>query len=136
MKLEAMGHSYSGLFWENVLCDISPNSNCCTNSCEECQDGKKFVPLKDLSAMTTYKQWKSIEVEPKKPKIQKESADSQKKETYTKLVQDVQEVQVQVVLSEFQEQFETVTSHVNVKRIQSKEFQDDLENPNVKSFAN
>ena len=64
----------------------------------------------------------------------RESADSEKTATYTQFVQDVQEVQVQVVLSDLQEQFETINTHVNVKSLQSKEFQDDLDNQNVRVF--
>ena len=64
-------------------------------------DGKIFVPSKSLSAITSYKQWKDIEVPSTKRKI--DEPDEAK--TYTKTVITTKNVQVGEVLDEFQETF-------------------------------
>ena len=48
LKLEAISILYEKSWWETVLCDITPNSNCYENVCSECIDGKNLVPNKSL----------------------------------------------------------------------------------------
>ena len=63
LKLEAMGHSYDrNMFWEEILCDASPNSAGWLHDCENCKDGRKFITMLSLNAIVTYKQWESIAV--------------------------------------------------------------------------
>ena len=57
-----MGCDYDSSWWETVLCDTALNSECWHNKCDECKDGKKFVPTKAINALTTFKQWQIIEV--------------------------------------------------------------------------
>ena len=62
LKLKAMGHSYDNSFWGEVLSDTSENSNCWLSKCDECREGKKFIPKKQMDSLTIYKQWKTIHV--------------------------------------------------------------------------
>ena len=41
---EAMGLTYDSSWWESVLCNTLPKSDCWKNQCEICMDGKNFVP--------------------------------------------------------------------------------------------
>lgn len=52
-----------------------------------------------------------------------------KDEFYTKLGILTKEVTVGQVLDKFQETFEQILSHFNVRRIQQREFLKDLQNP-------
>ena len=56
LKLEAMFHSYDNSFWNEVLCDTSENSNCWLSECDECREGKKFIPKKQMDSLTICKQ--------------------------------------------------------------------------------
>ena len=127
--LEAMGCPYEGSWWEIVLCDITPNSPCWHNICNECKDGKKLVPGKPLNAITSFKQWENIEVRKKNPEPNKDD------ETYKKIAIVMKEVKVGEVLDVFQETFVKVKEHQNIKRIQAAEFQNDLKDESV-SVAN
>ena len=42
IKLEAMGIYYEKDWWNTMLCDSTPNSDCWKNMCKECIDGKKL----------------------------------------------------------------------------------------------
>ena len=57
-----MGLTYDSSRWGSLLPNTLPNNNCWKNGCEICMDGKNFVSSKSLSAITSYKQWKDIEV--------------------------------------------------------------------------
>ena len=46
LKLEAMGCSYESSWWQTVLRDISPNSPCWNNTCDDYKDGKKLIARK------------------------------------------------------------------------------------------
>ena len=123
MKLEAMGKQYESSFWEEILCDTSENSICWLNKCNACYNAKKFLPMLDLAATTTYKQWGNVYVK----KQEKNCED--KDEFYTKLSIITKEVAVGQVLDKFQETFQQNVSHFNVKRIQQREFPNDLQSP-------
>ena len=60
LQLDAMGFHYDSSFWGEVLCDTSENSNCWLPECDECREGKKFSPKKQIDSPTIYKQWKTI----------------------------------------------------------------------------
>ena len=60
LQLDAMGFHYDSSFWGEVLCDTSENSNCWLPKCDECREGKKFSPKKQIDSPTIYKQWKTI----------------------------------------------------------------------------
>ena len=64
-----------------------------------------------LNAVTTYKQWNTIEV-PNQSKLNTNDG-----ETYKKIAIVVKEVRVGEVLDELQESFGKVKEHQNVKRI-------------------
>ena len=123
MKLEAMGKQYESSFWEEILCDTSENSICWLNKCNACYNAKKFLPMLGLAATTTYKQWGNVYVK----KQEKNCED--KDEFYIKLSIITKEVAVGQVLDEFQETFQHTVSHFNVKRIQQREFLNDLQSP-------
>ena len=97
------------------------------NECAECQDGKKLIPIKSLGSLTTYKQWGDVVV----PHNSKTNDDGGK-DSYKKLSMIIKEVSVEEVLDEFQQQFKNTVRHINVKRIQSNEFQNDLKNPDIR----
>ena len=61
-------------------------------------------------------------------KSKKKNSES-KDEFYTKLGIITKEVATGQILDEFQEKFEHTLSHLNVKRIQQREFLDNLQNP-------
>ena len=61
-------------------------------------------------------------------KNKKKNSES-KDEFYTKLGILTKEVTVGQVLDKFQETFEQILSHFNVRRIQQREFLKDLQNP-------
>lgn len=104
---------------QTVLCDISPNSPCWNNTCENCKDGKKLIPTKGLNATTCYKQWEYIEA----PSHSKNEDD----DTYKKIaIVVVKEVRVGEVLNKFEESFTKVKERQNVKQSQADEFQNDL----------
>ena len=94
-------------------------------------DGKNFVPSKNLSAITSYKQWEYIEV----PSTKRKMDESDEAKTYTKTVITTKNVQVGEVLDEFQETFAKVKQHQNRKRIQAVDFQNDIKD-HTKSFIN
>ena len=57
-----MGLTYDSSWWQSVLCNTLPNSDCWKSECEMYMDGKNFVPSKSLSVIISYKQWEDIEV--------------------------------------------------------------------------
>ena len=119
LKLEATRFSYESSWLQTVLCDISPNSPCWNNTCENCKDGKKLIPTKGLNASTCYKQWEYIEA----PSHSKNEDD----DTYKKIaIVVVKEVRVGEVLNKFEESFTKVKERQNVKQSQADEFQNDL----------
>ena len=120
-----MGLTYDSSWWESVLCNTLPNSDCWKNECEIWMDGKNFVPSKSLSAITSYKQWEDIEV----PSTKRKMDESDETKTYTKTVITTKNVQVGEVLDEFQETFAKVKQHQNTKWIQAVDFQNDIKDP-------
>ena len=62
LKLDELGRSCDSSFLGEVLCDTSENSNCWLSKCDECKEGKKFSPKKQMDFQTIYKQWKTIHV--------------------------------------------------------------------------
>ena len=72
---------------------------------------KTLSPQKSLSAITSYKQWKDIEVPSTKCKM--DHYDEAK--TYTKTIITTRNIQVGEVLDEFQETFTKVKQHQNTK---------------------
>ena len=131
LKLEAMGDSYEGSFWTQVLCDTTENSDCWLSKCEECKDGKKFVPKLPMDQMTNYKQWKIVLVPSKKHNANEIDENGEPK-LFQKLQIVSTEVAVGEVHEEFRDQFEGVAAHVNHKRVQAAEFQKDISDPNVR----
>ena len=77
----------------------------------------------ELAAITNYKQWGYGYV-----KKQEKHSDN-KDEFYTKLGIITKDLALSQVLTEFQEIFEHTLFHFNVKRIQHREFLDDLQSP-------
>ena len=106
-----MGLTYDSSRWGSLLPNTLPNNDCWKNGCEICMDGKNFVSSKSLSAITSYKQWKDIEVPSTKCKM--DHYDEPK--TYTKTIITTSNVQVGEVLDEFQETFTKVKQHQNTK---------------------
>ena len=104
-----MGLTYDSSWWESVLCNALPNSDCWKNECEICMDGKNFVSWKSSSAITSNKQWEDIEV----PSTKRKMDESDEAKTYTKTVITTKNVQVGEVLDEFQETFAKVKQHQN-----------------------
>ena len=65
MKLDALGYYYQSKFWNEVLCNTSPNSNCWLSSCDNCRDCKKLIPTELNKIVNKYKQWQTVTVHPK-----------------------------------------------------------------------
>ena len=80
----------------------------------------KIIPGKELTELTTYKQWNVIEV------ANQSRSTTNNGETYKKLAIVIKEVRVGEVLDEVQESFGKVKEHQIMKRIQASEFQKDL----------
>ena len=100
LKLKAMGHSYDNSFWGEVLSDTSENSNCWLSKCDECREGKKSIPKKQMDSLTIYKQWKTIHV----PANHKGSKNDQDEEP--KFYQKLQIISEQVTVGEVYEDFQ------------------------------
>lgn len=134
MKLEAMGCHYDYTWWENVLCDSQYNSECWKNICDNCKDGKRFVPPKSLTTMTSYKQWGLITVPSNSKKKQNNSRNSDDVEynISTKMGIVTKEVRVGEILDDFQKDYLKVAAHCHVKRIQAGEFKNDINDPTVR----
>ena len=126
LKLEAIGCDYESSWWETVVSDTTPNSQCWQNTCVLCKDGEKIIPGKELIELTTYKQWNVIEV------ANQSKSTTNNAETYKKLALVIKEVRVGEVLDEVQESFGKVKEHQNVKRNQACEFQKDLMDDSVR----
>ena len=124
LKLEAMGHSYDNSFWGVVLCDTSESSNFWLSKCDECREKKKFIPKKRIDSLAIYKQWKTIHVLANR----KGSKNDEDKEPrfYQKLQIISEQVTVGEVYEDFQQPFEGVAAHVNLKQIQADAFQNDI----------
>ena len=52
LKLDAMGCSYGSSFWGEVLCGTSESSNFWLSKSDECREGKKFGPNKQMDSLT------------------------------------------------------------------------------------
>ena len=122
-----MGIHYTSEFWEGVLCDTSPNSQCWLNTCMTCCNGSQFKPINPLHSKTVYRQWKTICVP-----IFGKKGDPAGQKYYEKLGIVTTEVLVAQVKDAFIEEFGKVTEHFNVKRIQAAQFQKDIKDPHVR----
>ena len=101
MKLEALGNDYKlTAFWEDILCNTSPNSSCWLSECEDCKHGKKFEPAKQPQECTTYRQWETILKESSSNTEENSDADGGKKQAYKKLQCITTRVYVGAVLDE------------------------------------
>ena len=100
LKLEAVSHSYDNSFWAEALCDTSENSNCWLSKCDECREGKQFIPKKQMDSLTIYKQWKTIHV----PANCKGSRSNEDEEP--KFYQKLQIISEQVTVGEVYEDFQ------------------------------
>ena len=135
LKLDVMGISYDFYFWTKVLCSTDDISNCWNSKCNDCKNGKKLVPMNLLNAMSTLKQWEKVTVEKENDQDEDESMDNINKKKYvTKYLLQCQRKQVYVreVVELFEASFQENLVHVNTKRIQTKEFQADKSNKNVR----
>ena len=144
LKLEALGITYTSDIWESLLCNTCENSNCWLGKCSVCHNGAKVVIQKAANETTLYQQWKSVVVE-KQEQAEAENSDessdsseeedqeqdvTNKKENVLKRLQVVTwKVCVGEVVDEFQKGFSDISQHVNVKRIQVKEFHRDISDP-------
>ena len=84
------------------------------------QRQEKIIPGKELTELTTYKQWNVLEG------ANQSKLTTNNGETYKKLAIVIKEVRVGEVLDEVQESCGKVKEHQNVKRSQASEFQKDL----------
>ena len=57
-----MYHVHCSSVWSDLLCDTPQNSDCWESTCDDCKDGRKFVPKKSLASECSYKQLGTIVV--------------------------------------------------------------------------
>ena len=119
-----MGCSYDSSFWGEVLCDNSENNDCWLSKCDECREWKKFSLRKRMDSLTIYKQWKTILVPANRKGNQND--ENEEPQTFFEKLQIISEkVIVSEIYEDFQQSFQDVTDHVNLKRIQARAFQED-----------
>ena len=128
LKLDAMGNKYNHEFWDTVLCDISPNSDCWLALCDSCKNGVRFIPKKQGSEVTNYRQWETVEKN-NGYKQEEEDEGEHKKKVMKVLQCNSNKVFVGKVQEEFEYSFPELVNHINVKRIQAAEFQKEIEDP-------
>ena len=118
LKLEAMGCSYESSWRQTVLRDISPNSPCWNNTCDDHKDGKKLIARKRFKCFgmlqTVGIHWSTQSLEKQRWWYLQENCHCNEGS------------RVGEVLDKFQESFAKVKEHQNVKQIQAVEFQNDL----------
>lgn len=105
LKLKGLKEIYSNDWWNKILCEVSMNSLCWKNECDVCSYGKKVLLSIDLSQTCVWKEWDKNSEKKLRLKTNETSAG---------------ELKEKVILS-----LPDMMHHVNLKRIQAAEFQQD-----------
>lgn len=113
LALHAVSINYEETFWNVVLCDTTPNSNCWKNKCSSCCGGKKIDVIKGSTEMVNRQVWKKSEDK--------------------KILRVSEIVSVQTVQNEIKKMWNNFVNHVNTKRIQQQDFKKDQNTINVRS---
>ena len=117
LKLKGLQIKYdSTTFWESVLCDTSLNSNCWQSKCQECTGGKKIAIELDLAQHVSWREWEVPATDTVLKRLKCVIHEGCAGELKELLIDD----------------FPTVVRHINIKRIQARQFQEDQSNPNVR----
>ena len=148
LKLEAMGISYDSSFWEKILCSTEANSDCWLSKCDQCNMGKNVVPPKPCNSSTKLRQWEKVIIDKNNQLERQDELDQQeiqipipenrnqspqqKQKVSSRLQCNSRQIFVGEVLEIFQVSFPEVCNHVNTKRIQANEFENDKKKPKTR----
>lgn len=119
LKLKGLKIDYdSQTFWENTLCDTTLNSPCWQSVCDHCANGQELHVELYPDEVVTWKVWEVKEIE----------ASNHLK----RLRNTVHEGCVAELCELVKYDFVEIVKHINVKRIQAKQFLEDQHNPAVR----
>ena len=105
----------SSKFWRMVLCDSSLNSSRWQINCEVCENGKALTLDIDPETNVSWKEWCFAEVPQSVKKLQCQ--------VRTGCAGELTEI--------LKNQWLSTLTHIDIKSVQSSQFQTDLANPNV-----
>ena len=99
--------------------------SCWQGECQNCMHGQRLQLILEESKLVTYKQWEAVYIpcQNKDLDCDLQNTDKPSEKLIKKLHISSTEIPVGKVLEDFQSRFPKVVTHVNVKKIQSKEFQ-------------
>ena len=109
--------------------DMSKNNQCWLSECDLCKDDQKFKPQKPMDVTVNDKQWKSIHT-PLNSRQHKRNMRISPNFFLKAFKSQVKQCLLAKCSVNLSKSFEDVISHINVKQIQAKAFQDNLTEPN------
>ena len=112
LQLESLQIKYDNSFWANYLCDDSLMSECWQGKCENCKQGQRISTSNDLAKVVTKKVWT--------------------KNSNSRLQCIIQEQSIVEILDKLQQDFQSISYHIGLKRVQAEEFAKDKNNEAVR----
>ena len=116
LRLTGLKVTYeSQKFWTEVLCDATPNSVCWRQKCDVCVNGQLLqLPVSiEPDSQVKWKEWENIE---------KMCSDGSVRKV---LVCSSKQGKEKELLGALKDNHEQTAVHINVKRIQAHDFEDD-----------
>jgi hypothetical protein len=131
LKLKSLKIPYT-TFWEDVLCDTTMNSLCWQGECEDCENGKLIKLSMDPGAMIQWWEWETCikESEKRSEANQNQDVNTTPNKVYKKLECRLKEGCAGEVLQQLIDDWSVILTHVNTKRIQAEEFENDKKSEN------
>ena len=128
MKSETVVCNYGKVWWGATLCEFLVKRERWQNNSVGCKEGMKFISAKSLTAITFYMQWLNVEVPNQSYRRQDEEKISTNDDN--KLIQkhaySLKRYQSRKLVMNVKKNFSKAASHCHVKRMQEREFQNDL----------
>lgn len=111
-SLLALGCSYDGSLWDDILCSSSIDSTCWKGNCANCMGFQNFYPEKQMDELVKIQQW-------------------EKSGKQLHLV--VKNLSVMDILESLITKALPIYKHIHVKRVQSSSFENDKNKHNLRS---
>lgn len=128
MKSETMFCNYGKAWWNATLFDFLVKREYWQNNSVHCKEGMKFIPTKSLTAIAFYMQWLNVDVQNQSYRRQDEETiyTNDDNKLIRKHAYSLKRYQLRKLVMNLRKNFSKAASHCHVKRVQEREFQNDL----------